>query len=228
MSKILEAFGMTVAQAEIAQFDEYKVLVVERFDRSLSSDGTWLLRLPQEDLCQATGTNASKKYENEGGPGIETIMRLLLGSRDPQVQRRTFLKAQILFWLLAAPDGHAKNFSIFIERQGRYSLTPLYDVMSAYPLLGHGKGKISPEKLKLAMAATGKNRHYGWSKIQGRHWRETAANCGALPLVDEVIREILESLPGVLDTVAATLPPGFPQDLAESIGNGIRSGAKLL
>ncbi|MBI9095321.1 MAG: HipA domain-containing protein [Sphaerochaeta sp.] len=51
-----------------------------------------------------------------------------------------FLKAQILFWLLAAPDGHAKDFSIFLERQGRYTLTPLYDVVSAYPALGHGVG----------------------------------------------------------------------------------------
>ncbi|MFK5208851.1 HipA domain-containing protein, partial [Glaesserella parasuis] len=46
---------------------------------------------------------------------------------------------QFLFWLLAAIDGHAKNFSLAIEKQGRYHLSPVYDVLSAYPMLG-GKG----------------------------------------------------------------------------------------
>ncbi len=78
------------------------------------------------------------KYESEGGPGISTLMKLLLNARDPQDNRKKFLKAHILFWLLAAPDGHAKDFSIFLEGGGRYRLTPLYDVMSAYPVLGHG------------------------------------------------------------------------------------------
>lgn len=226
--KLLEAFGMKVAQTEIANFNEFKVLIVERFDRRLSSEGTWLMRLPQEDLCQASGTPASKKYENEGGPGIETIMNLLLGSRDSETQRRTFLKAQILFWLLAAPDGHAKNFSVFIERQGRYSLTPLYDVMSAYPILGHGNGKIPTEKLKMAMAATGKNRHYTWSKIQGRHWKETASRCGSASLMDDIITEIINTIPQALETVYKSLPPEFPEELAQAIFSGIRNTAERL
>ena len=74
--------------------------------------------------------------------------------------RPSFLKAQIVFWLLAAPDGHAKNFSLFHERGGRYPLTPFYDVLSAWPSGGRSAGKIPRQKLKMAMAVEGKNRHY--------------------------------------------------------------------
>ena len=51
-----------------------------------------------------------------------------------------------------APDGHAQNFSLFLERGGQYRLTPLYDVISAYPWLGRGPGQIDREKLRMAMA----------------------------------------------------------------------------
>jgi len=83
-------------------------------------------------------------------------MRILLGSQEAAKDREAFFTAQVLFWLLAAPDGHAKNYSVFIEGGGRFRLTPLYDIMSAYPVLGHGSGLIPPEKLRLAMAFTGK------------------------------------------------------------------------
>jgi len=175
-SRIAAEFGFKAASCEIVRFGNTKALAVERFDRRLSGDGTWIVRLPQEDLCQATGTAPTFKYEADGGPGIVRIMRLLLGAHDPFSDRRTFLKAQILFHLLAAPDGHAKNFSIVLERGGRYSLAPLYDVMSAYPVLGHGSNRLAPERLKLAMAV-GKNRRYEWSKLFFRHWKETAAMC---------------------------------------------------
>ena len=124
----------------MAQFEDQHVLVVERFDRRLALSRDWWIRLPQEDLCQATATPPGQKYQADGGPDIPDLMSLLLGSREARSDRRTFFAAQILFWLLAAIDGHAKNFSIFIEAGGRFSLTPLYDVISAYPVMG-ARGK---------------------------------------------------------------------------------------
>lgn len=223
--QILAAFGLETAQAEILSFDDVEVLAVERFDRRRSSDGSWWMRLPQEDFCQAVGRSGSAKYENEGGPGIADIMRLLLVSENSDNDRRNFLKAQILFWLLAAPDGHAKNFSIFLEREGRFHLTPIYDVMSVHPVLGHGRGKIPPEKLRIAMAVTGANRHFEWAKITGRHWLETARLSGAEDLAASVLEEILGSIDGVIDTVSSRLPAVFPESLAKSIFDGIRSCA---
>ncbi len=226
--KLLEAFGMDVAKTDIMDFEDQKVLVVERFDRQLAFDGTWWKRLPQEDLCQATATKASMKYESEGGPGISSLMKLLLTANNPQKDRKKFLKAQILFWLLAAPDGHAKNFSIFLEKEGRYTLTPLYDVMSAYPVLGHGVGMIPQQKLKMAMAVMGKNRHYAWAQIQKRHWIETAKATGAPLLLDDSISEILQMIPSAIEEVTAKLPQGFPEEIALPILQGIQKTAKKL
>ena len=108
--KIASAVGLKTAKSEIGRFDDMTALVVERFDRRINEAGTSIVRLPQEDFCQITGTPSSGKYESDGGPGIETIMSLLLGSREAADDRETFFSAQILFWPLAAPDGHAKNF----------------------------------------------------------------------------------------------------------------------
>ena len=141
-SQIANAFGLPAAACEILHFENVKVLAVERFDRKMSSDKTWLMRLPQEDMCQALGISPNLKYQSDSGPGINAIMQLLLGSANAIADRDTFYKSQILFWLLAAIDGHAKNFSIFIEPDGKYRLTPLYDIMSAYPLIAKKQLRI--------------------------------------------------------------------------------------
>ena len=112
------------------------------------------------------------KYEADGGPGIDAIFQLLEGSMSREHDRRVFFQAQVLFWMLCATDGHAKNFSLFIRPRGRYQLTPLYDVLSAYPVLGEGPSKVSPHKAKLAMAVRTKNAHWKMKDILRRHWLE--------------------------------------------------------
>ncbi|PWU32249.1 HipA domain-containing protein, partial [Enterobacter hormaechei] len=71
-----------------------------------------------------------------------------------------FFMTQIVFWMLAATDGHAKNFSISIGPQGLYHLTPVYDGLSAGPVIGHGNNQISWQKFKLAMAVRGSSNYY--------------------------------------------------------------------
>ncbi len=227
-AQILNAFGIDTAQCEMATFADQRVLIVERFDRRLAPDGHWWLRLPQEDLCQATGTPVGQKYESDGGPGIRQISDLLLGSRNAAEDRRTFFKAQVLFWMLCAPDGHAKNFSVFIHSAGRYSLTPLYDVISAYPILGTGHNQLAPQKVKMAMAALAKNRHYAWAEIQPRHWLSTAAACGLEAMAREDIAGLVQQTDGVIRDVAAMLPHGFPVSVAEPIFEGLENAARRL
>jgi hypothetical protein len=96
------------SNSEILRFEEVKVLSVKRFDRQW--DGARLLRVPQEDLCQALSVAPGRKYESDGGPGIAQILSLLNESDERDHDRRIFLKTQVLFWLLSAIDGHAKNF----------------------------------------------------------------------------------------------------------------------
>jgi len=222
-SKIMAAYGIPVARCEIAHFDDQKALVVERFDRTLSSDGSWIIRLPQEDMCQAKGISPLRKYQSDGGPGIAEIMELLLASDHAEQDRNNFFKTQIIFWVLAATDGHAKNFSIAHFSGGRYRATPIYDVLSAHPVIGKKKNQIAPQKAKLAMAIRGSTNYYLIEQIQRRHWMTLASQVGLESgMAQQLIEEVIESTEKVINAVAKLLPNNFPMDLAENIFNGMR------
>ena len=154
--RLLAVFGLPVNDAAVKTFGKTTALVIVRFDRRWTRDGR-LLRLPQEDCCQALSVPPSRKYQSDGGPGLVQILDLLKGSDTPDEDRKTVLKAQILFWLIGATDGHAKNFSIFLGPGGSYRLTPLYDVLSAQPSLD--ARHIERKQMKLAMAV-GETNHY--------------------------------------------------------------------
>jgi serine/threonine-protein kinase HipA len=227
--KLMAALGFDVAQADIVTFaDHPPVLVVERFDRRWHSSGSWILRLPQEDFCQALGVNPAGKYEAEGGPGVLQLAQVLQRSDQTRADLHTLLASQIAFWLLAATDGHAKNFSIRIEAGGAYRLTPLYDVLSAWPIIGNRKNQLAWKNAKLAMAISGGNRHYAISTILRRHFNATAAKCGWGENAEDIISELLARVEGAIGAVAAQLPPGFPADVAEAIFGGMRQQVKRL
>ena len=94
--------------------------------------------------------------------------------------------------------------------------------------MGHGKGLIPPEKLKLAMAFRGKNRHYEWDKINIRHLRETARRCGLEGSIDVVLAKLADAIPNAIAAVSASLPSGFPGEVAEPILKGFEERNKLL
>mgnify|MGYP003150047746 CR=1 FL=1 len=225
--QILKAFGVPVANVQMAQFGAQKVLIVERFDRRWSNDGSWLMRLPQEDFCQALGVAPAIKYESDGGPGISDGMRLLLGSQRANEDRELFFKAQILFWLLAAIDGHAKNFSLFLEPGSAYRMTPLYDVISAYPLMA--QGSMAKEKAKMAMAVKGRNRHYRWARIEPRHFLATAEGVGySAERASAIIAGIVDRAEQAISSVENTIPVGFPASVGEPILEGVKRQVERL
>lgn len=217
--KLLAAIGLPAAKAQMATYGERRVLIVERFDRLWTQDGR-LLRLPQEDCCQALSVVPSRKYQSDGGPGIAAILHLLRGSDSPAEDQRTFLKAAIAFWLLGATDGHAKNFSVFLLPGGRYHMTPLYDVISALPSVD--ANQIRHNQFRLAMAV-GDNRHYIMKTIAARHFIQTADRTG---IGKEVVVSIFDELRGTaeraIDREAARLPKGYPIEVAESIISGMK------
>lgn len=224
---ILREYGIPVANAEMKVFDGAKTLAVERFDRRWAEDGSWLIRLPQEDMCQAMGVAPALKYESDGGPGIQEIMTFLLGSANALDDRRLFMQVQVLFWLLAAIDGHAKNFSIFIRPRGEFSLTPMYDVLSAYPLVT--KGQLDPRRLRMAMAVSGRNRHYEHNSIRYRHWLTTARRSNVSPEeMTLIIDEVLDRMDDIINAVESRLPSDFPGEIAENIFSGMRESRDRL
>ncbi|KAK53256.1 type II toxin-antitoxin system HipA family toxin [Bordetella bronchiseptica] len=226
--KLLKAYGLDVAEASIATFGQQRVLVVERFDRRVAPNGQWLMRLPQEDFCQVEGCSPLRKYENEGGPGLKALFATLRQSVNAAIDMRTLMAAQILFWLLRAPDGHAKNFSIQLLPRGRFQLTRLYDVMSAYPVLGDGANQWSPFEIKLAMALIGKNRHYEMHGIQRRHFNSTAQKVGYGPTAEPIIEDLLARTPAIIAAVQADLPQDFSPRVADSVLGGLAQAAKSL
>lgn len=232
-SVILRAYGLPIAKCEPMQFEDMKALVVERFDRRWWGDAQdQLLRLPQEDMCQATGTPPGKKYETDGGPGMDRIMSLLDGSANREQDKRTFFQAQVLFWMLCATDGHAKNFSIFLQPADTFTMTPLYDVLSAYPVLGDGPGRLNPFKAKMAMAVRSNNTHYKMREILRRHWVAAGTKHGITTIDGRPVTDLLDDIksrtPEVIATAGAQLPDGFPAQVADSIFEGLQDAANKL
>lgn len=227
-ARIVAAFGLPVANCEIADFGAQKALVVERFDRQMHSSGKFWLRLMQEDFAQATGTPWHRKYQSDGGPGLLELAGILQGSIESQRDLATVFQAQLVFFLLAATDGHAKNFSLRQLAGGRYQLTPLYDVLSAWPVIGKKANEIPIQKVKLAMAMPGQKPHYVLKSIQRRHFEMLAARMGLGPRTGEVIDGLLSRTRDVIAGVQRDLPRDFPQGLLERVLEGVQKQAASL
>ena len=223
--KLLNALGLAAAKAEMHTFGDRRVLIVERFDRLWTEDQR-LLRLPQEDSCQALSVPPNLKYESDGGPGITDILKLLRGSDEPLSDQRSFLKATIVFWLMGATDGHAKNFSIFLSPGGRFRMAPLYDVISAQPSVD--SKQILWRQFRLAMAF-GTKPHYQIRQIAPHHFFQTADQAGiGQQVIESIIQELLDGAASAVEAVVASLPRDFPGEVASSIEAGIKGRLRLL
>jgi serine/threonine-protein kinase HipA len=224
-AQLLDAIGFDVATTDMASFLDKKVLVVERFDRRWMDDNKWLARLPQEDFCQVFGLSSAKKYEVDGGPGIVDILSKLEGSENQEDDRLHFLLVQFVFWLLAALDGHAKNFSISLQQGGDYMLTPFYDVLSFWPVIGNAPNKQSKYKAPMAMGVRGRSMHRKLVEIQTRHWAGLAKKSG-LQLAFETMISISSQIENVFESIRPRLPPDFPMKLWDAIYAGTQTQAK--
>jgi serine/threonine-protein kinase HipA len=129
--------GLPVPHVELRQFDGERALVVERYDRVTGADGR-IVRLHQEDLCQALGLPPTAKYEADLGPGVKDIAHLLeravTSNRAEAVER--FGKWLAFNFVTGSPDGHAKNLSL-LHQGGTTALAPFYDLIAGPLAVGH-------------------------------------------------------------------------------------------
>jgi len=220
--------GFEVPAVEIVKLDDVKALAVTRFDRRWTTAQNWLIRLPQEDMCQAHGISPALKYEKDGGPGISDIMKLLMGSSNALADRDSFMRFQVFQWLIGATDGHAKNFSIYLEAGGTYRLTPFYDILSAYPLLG-GKG-LDIRKLSLAMGLTAsKGKKYKLDLIQPRHFINTAKATGFdAERMQQIMDDFAKTMPSAIARLQQRMHALIPQVIQTAIfGNTLQQLKRL-
>ncbi|HTW42689.1 MAG TPA: type II toxin-antitoxin system HipA family toxin [Solirubrobacteraceae bacterium] len=132
--RIAHHLGLDVAHVETTTIDERPVLVVQRYDRGVASDGS-VSRVHQEDFCQALGVDPDRKYQEDAGPSLAAIARVLQDvARNEDTQ--SFLRALTLNIAIGNCDAHAKNFSLLHTDPGALRLAPLYDLMSTrlYPV----------------------------------------------------------------------------------------------
>ncbi len=137
-----------------------QLFIIARYDRSRDKDGH-VVRLHQEDFCQALGFLPDQKYESEGGPSLQQCFTLLAEkSIRPAADRMALLQWVIFNFLIGNADAHAKNLAmIFTDRGPR--LAPFYDLIctQVYPDLTQ----------KSAMRTGGENRP---SWIRQKHWEK--------------------------------------------------------
>ena len=99
------------------------------------------------------GIPSTLKYQKVVGPGVRLIMEVLRESDEAARDRETFFRPQILFFLIGASDGHAKNFSLRLGSRGRFTLAPLYDILSVAPVVQ--AGRLQRKRYRLAMSIDG-------------------------------------------------------------------------
>ena len=147
------------------------------------------------------------------------VLNLLKGSDTPMEDQEVFLKAQLIFWLIGATDGHAKNISVFLSPGGSYRLTPLYDILTAQPALS--ARQIERKQMRMAMSV-GNNRHYRFDEIHGRHFVQTAMRSNmSKKRATAIIEDVAARAPKALETANANLPGDFPTSVVDAVSDSI-------
>lgn len=124
--------GLAAAETETLHVDGHDYVLSHRFDRIGDPDGR-LERIHQFDLCQALGYEPGLKYEEDGGPTLRDMLDLA-GRLDPDMPY--VMLQQVMFNVMAgATDLHSKNLSIQMPPDGRYRMSPMYDVASIIPYM---------------------------------------------------------------------------------------------
>lgn len=210
--------GIPAALSEVLRFEDQIAIVVERYDRQSTDAG--IVRVHQEDICQALSVHPANKYENEGGPSARAIVDLLRDVTSAQKEDvRTFLSALIFNWVVAGPDAHAKNYSLLIGAGGQCRLAPLYDLASALPYTA-----LPIQKLKLAMKIGGKYR----VRDIGRHqWEKLAGELGLdAALVSSMARDLAVRVPDAANKVLEQLGDNGRHPLLRRLRDATEERAK--
>lgn len=216
--RLASALGLITAHSEVKWFEDQVAIVIERYDRERMEGG--IVRVHQEDMCQALAVPPTLKYENEGGPGARAIVDLLRtfsGRSDEDVRR--FVDALAVNWLIGGTDAHAKNYAMLIGAEGRARLAPLYDIASILPY------DFDLERVRLAMKIGGA---YRLRDVGPRQWMKLAAELrlDADALLQR-LRDLATALPDTLSGICqAAAKDGLDHPLVERLAGALTDRAR--
>lgn len=220
---LADALGLAAATARVQTFGAGRAaedaIVLERYDRR-RVEGR-LVRVHQEDCCQALAVLPGRKYEARGGPSVADIVALLrAASSRPEVDVTRFLDAVAFNWLIAGTDAHAKNYAILHAAGRQLRLAPLYDLISLLPY----PDRLAAGRHELAMAIGGEFRV---TAIDTSHWRALAAELqiSADALLASVVA-LAKNIPHALDGVVSAAPAGPGRDVLARFAASLRDHAR--
>ena len=173
-----EVEDLTMHLAEIAKIDVVPHTLMRMADKSIcyvtrridrSSDGE---KIPMEDFCQLTERQTEYKYKSSYEVIGKTILRY---SSLPKMDLTNYMEVLLFSWIVGNNDMHLKNFSLFEPQDGKYRLTPAYDMLNA--------AIVNPrDKEELALTLNGKK-----SKIKAEDFIKAAEILG---LPENVIKNL--------------------------------------
>ncbi len=200
--RVAKHLGLAAAQVETTEIAARKLLVVERYDRTVGADGS-VERIHQEDFCQATGVPPETKYEEDGGPSLQRIAGILQSVAAPDSLER-LLQAVTLNVLLGNGDAHAKNFSLLHHASGALTLTPLYDLMST---LHYGDDRLAMyiDTVQRTDRVTSKR-----IVSEGVRWGMSQASASA------VVGDLIDKAPQAMAAARADTD-GVPDDMVATV-----------
>lgn len=199
---IAARLGLSAARSFVLMLDQ-PYIVVQRYDRLPPAPGTQLpRRIHQEDMCQALGLMPTKKYQEDGGPGIPQITTLIRRvSASPEADVERFIRANMFNWLIGGTDAHAKNYSFLIDAGDDIRLAPLYDLSSQLPY-----PDLIAQRLAMKIGD-----HYDFARVTPADWRTLARSCA----LDE------EQIIGMLTDMARALPDAVSAAHAQARTDGL-------
>lgn len=202
------AVDVRAAKVEIHDFDGVAAFVTTRFDRRTGTSGD-VIRIHQEDFCQALSVFPSRKYEEDGGPTMADMMRLVARTSSPSYRGEDLRAMAELFvfnLLVAGVDAHAKNHAM-LHLGGTSRLAPAYDLISAHGLWDADRVAFTSS----AAVKYGKERRYRW--ISGRNIARTADVLGMTrSALVTTMSEMARRLPAAFEVAVADVPADMVTD----------------
>lgn len=187
--ELAQRSGFSIPNSKIMKIGGHELYVVERYDRQEVNKE--IVRIHQEDFCQAMGYPAERKYQETGGPGFAECRELIdeYLSNQGVKNRLLFIRMMVFNYIIGNHDAHGKNFSI-LHNNG-FDLAPFYDLVST---------QVYPLENKFAMAI---GQTYKLNRIKEHSFEVFAKDMDVRPklltsLIDQECKAVENEMDGLL------------------------------